>query len=531
MFVRLSKCCMPVPGDEIIGFMTRGRGVSVHRTDCPSAEGFSSRPDRVVEVEWDNDASGAYVVSVEVEALDRSRLLRDVAHTLAEHHVNILSCPARRRPTAWRGSASSSSSPTPVTSIRSWPRSSGSTRCTTPPGSCPAPRAPSAEQPRAPRERSAELGIDLAVSRDDLFRAPEGGPRRPAARIRALDGDRRALRRAGPPVRLRPRDHADVRAHRGLPAGRRAHRRRRARRCTSSPTRAAAGSGCGPRAPRRSCAAYVQHRPTPPWKVWYVAPNFRYERAQKGRYRQHWQLGVEALGVDDPDIDVEVIALLAGFYRDLGLTGRAAAPQLDGRRRDPARVRRRAAGALRRARRGARRRSSSNGSRRTRCGCSTRRSRTWQDVIESAPQLTEHLSDAAAAQFEAVQAGLRALGVDVRARAAPRARLRLLHAHHVRVPERRARRGAERGRRRRSLRRAGRGDGRAAHARHRLRHRARAHRARARGRAACPRPRAGVDVFVVDGLGGDGGTTVGGLVEALRDARASRSTARTAAGR
>src|SRR6478735_3840037 len=92
MFVRLSKCCMPVPGDEIIGFMTRGRGVSVHRTDCPSAEGFSSRPDRVVEVEWDNDASGAFVVSVEVEALDRSRLLRDVAHTLAEHHVNILSC-------------------------------------------------------------------------------------------------------------------------------------------------------------------------------------------------------------------------------------------------------------------------------------------------------------------------------------------------------------------------------------------------------------------------------------------------------
>ncbi len=67
--------------------------------------------------------------------------------------------------------------------------------------------------------------------------------------------------------------------------------------------------------------AYVQHHPTPPWKVWYVAPNFRYERAQKGRYRQHWQLGVEALGVDDPAVDVEVIALLDGFYRDLGLTG------------------------------------------------------------------------------------------------------------------------------------------------------------------------------------------------------------------
>jgi histidyl-tRNA synthetase len=66
--------------------------------------------------------------------------------------------------------------------------------------------------------------------------------------------------------------------------------------------------------------AYVQHRPTPPWKVWYAAPNFRYERPQAGRYRQHHQLGVEVLGSDDPDIDVEVIALLARLYADLGLS-------------------------------------------------------------------------------------------------------------------------------------------------------------------------------------------------------------------
>ena len=65
--------------------------------------------------------------------------------------------------------------------------------------------------------------------------------------------------------------------------------------------------------------AYVEHRPLPPWKVFYVAPNFRYERPQKGRYRQHWQLGVEVLGLEDADIDVEVIALAAGFYADLGL--------------------------------------------------------------------------------------------------------------------------------------------------------------------------------------------------------------------
>ena len=65
--------------------------------------------------------------------------------------------------------------------------------------------------------------------------------------------------------------------------------------------------------------AYVQNRPVLPWKAWYVAPNFRYERPQKGRYRQHWQVGVEVLGLEDPDIDVEVIALADGFYRELGL--------------------------------------------------------------------------------------------------------------------------------------------------------------------------------------------------------------------
>jgi histidyl-tRNA synthetase len=66
--------------------------------------------------------------------------------------------------------------------------------------------------------------------------------------------------------------------------------------------------------------AFVQHRPAVPWKCWYFAPNFRAERPQKGRYRQHYQFGAEVLGVDDPDVDVEVIALLDGFLRDLGLT-------------------------------------------------------------------------------------------------------------------------------------------------------------------------------------------------------------------
>jgi histidyl-tRNA synthetase len=65
--------------------------------------------------------------------------------------------------------------------------------------------------------------------------------------------------------------------------------------------------------------AYLEHRPPTPWKAWYVAPNFRYERPQAGRYRLHHQVGIEAIGSDDPDLDVEVIALQAGFYAALGL--------------------------------------------------------------------------------------------------------------------------------------------------------------------------------------------------------------------
>src|SRR5688500_2108246 len=88
VMVRLSRCCTPVPGDEIIGFVTRGRGVSVHRSDCANAVALT---DRLIEVEWDRERSGVFVASIEIKALDRSRLLADVTKVLSEHHVNILS--------------------------------------------------------------------------------------------------------------------------------------------------------------------------------------------------------------------------------------------------------------------------------------------------------------------------------------------------------------------------------------------------------------------------------------------------------
>jgi GTP pyrophosphokinase len=90
--VRLSRCCTPVPGDEIIGFLTRGRGVSVHRSDCANAASLAEEQSaRLVDVEWDGSTNGTvFRAAVEVMALDRSRLLRDVANALSEQHVNIV---------------------------------------------------------------------------------------------------------------------------------------------------------------------------------------------------------------------------------------------------------------------------------------------------------------------------------------------------------------------------------------------------------------------------------------------------------
>ncbi len=92
MMIRLSKCCTPVPGDQIIGFVTRGRGVSVHRVDCANAIALlASSQERMIEVEWDRERHGVFIASIEVKALDRSALLTDVSRVLSEHHLNIIS--------------------------------------------------------------------------------------------------------------------------------------------------------------------------------------------------------------------------------------------------------------------------------------------------------------------------------------------------------------------------------------------------------------------------------------------------------
>lgn len=157
--------------------------------------------------------------------------------------------------------------------------------------------------------------------------------------------------------------------------------------------------------------AYVQRRNPEQWKVWYLAPLFRYERPQKGRYRQHWQLGIETLGLDDPDVDVEVIAFGHGFLRELGLSN-GVSLLLNSMGDRPSRAAyvevlreyllahgealgadfhdRVAANPLR---------------------VLDSKREDWQDVIERAPQLTEHLSDASREHFEQVQRGLDELGI------------------------------------------------------------------------------------------------------------------------
>ncbi len=91
LLVRLARCCNPVPGDPLVGFVTRGRGVSVHRADCPNVHELLNSPERIIEVEWDSDASTTYNAEIHIEARDRTGLLRDVTLALAEGGVNVLS--------------------------------------------------------------------------------------------------------------------------------------------------------------------------------------------------------------------------------------------------------------------------------------------------------------------------------------------------------------------------------------------------------------------------------------------------------
>jgi GTP pyrophosphokinase len=90
VMVRLAKCCRPVPGDEIVGYISLGRGITIHREDCKNVAALKKAPERFTEVSWQGDNETSYRVELQVDAWDRTRLLEDLSKTFAEAGVNIL---------------------------------------------------------------------------------------------------------------------------------------------------------------------------------------------------------------------------------------------------------------------------------------------------------------------------------------------------------------------------------------------------------------------------------------------------------
>jgi GTP pyrophosphokinase len=91
VLVRIAKCCTPVPGDQIVGYISLGKGITIHRGDCPNVRALMRNPERFTPVEWEGGTTQSFRVQIAVDSWDRSRLLEDVARTFSEHGANIVS--------------------------------------------------------------------------------------------------------------------------------------------------------------------------------------------------------------------------------------------------------------------------------------------------------------------------------------------------------------------------------------------------------------------------------------------------------
>jgi guanosine-3',5'-bis(diphosphate) 3'-pyrophosphohydrolase len=91
IMVRYSQCCQPVPGDDVVGYITRGRGVSIHRSDCPNILKFTDHPERRIEIDWQTDSTQLFLVRISVEGTDRRGLLSDIARAISNTGTNIQS--------------------------------------------------------------------------------------------------------------------------------------------------------------------------------------------------------------------------------------------------------------------------------------------------------------------------------------------------------------------------------------------------------------------------------------------------------
>lgn len=91
VWTKIAHCCNPLPGDQIIGFVTRGKGVSVHRVECNNTQRLQQFPERIVKVQWLDNVKSKFQVEVEIKALDRECLINDITKVLSDYHANILS--------------------------------------------------------------------------------------------------------------------------------------------------------------------------------------------------------------------------------------------------------------------------------------------------------------------------------------------------------------------------------------------------------------------------------------------------------
>ena len=193
LWVKLARCCTPVPGDPIIGFVTRGSGVSVHRADCTNVAGLLAEPDRIVEVEWAPSSATVFLVQIQVEALDRSRLAvrrhPGAVRRARQHPVGDVS---RRPGTGWPSRGSRSRWATRAISVMCSTRCGASTGSSTPTGS----------PEDAPRLRRV-----TARNTTFLRTSPRRGCPVRRRSPRAPDGPARATAR-GP--RARPASSADL---------------------------------------------------------------------------------------------------------------------------------------------------------------------------------------------------------------------------------------------------------------------------------------------------------------------------------
>ena len=488
--VHLARCCTPVPGDEIMGFVTQGRGVSVHRADCSNAAALARRSEeRLIEVEWDQGSDGR------LPRHARGPGLRPLP-------------PARRRQQGGR---------------RAPPEHRGRRTHTTPDRvsrmgfdvelADPAHLQSLLELAQAPRRRLRRLPPpprQAAVSRRQRRQAAP--PRAPSgthdvlwpesARWEALRGraSPRLVESAGFGLADTPMFEDAAVFRRGIGeasdvVGKEMYEfEDRDGRC----------SPCGPRAPRSIVRAFVQHRPPLPWKAWYVTPAFRYERPQAGRYRQHHQVGVEVLGHRRPrprrrgDRAGRRSSARSGWptsrcsINSMGDGAcRPGLPRPAARRTSHAHA----------AELCAEHRDRSTP---TRCGSSTASAPECRAVDRGVPAPRRPpLRRLRAPHFARVRGGLEALGIARRVDHRLVRGLRLLHPHDLRVRLGRPRGGPERHRRGRPLRRPGRG------ARRARRRRASASASASSGscwpatpRASSPSSRPPLDAFVVDVTGG-----------------------------